>query len=179
VSVARPFGAAFGHGSASLFSKFFFIHSELQMDQPHHLTSLCLQVQGSFGRLASFAQEHDLSFSLTAFFVLVGSLNIRPHSSGMIFEPVSPAVIAKAAQMEPKTVSRWCSQLTEAGLMRRHRAAYAVEPIADWYALASCFGMQAPAVTVMPPALHTPVFEDLVEPPVQPIFDSECLNQFA
>ncbi len=155
------------------------------MDQPHHLTTLCLQVQGGFGRLANFAQEHDLSFSLTAFFVLVGSLNIRPHATGMIFEPVSPAVIAKAAHMEPKTVSRWCSQLTEAGLMRRHRAAYAVEPIADWYALAGCFGMTPPSLApplaspAASPPLQAPSFDALDQAPVQPIFDSECLNQFA
>ena len=103
------------------------------------LAELCANVQSSFDRLAIFAERHDLSFSLAAFFVLVGSLNILPLEGGrMIFEPVSPARLARMARMEPKTVSRWCSQLADRGLLRRQSGAYSVERLPDWYALAGC-----------------------------------------
>ncbi len=111
---------------------------------PEHLSQLCANVQGNFFRLAAFAEEHDISFALACFYVLVGAMNIRiMQGAGPIFEPVSPAAIAKAARMEPKTVSRWCTQLTACGLMRRHRGAYSIEEMAQWYLLANC--MQKPA----------------------------------
>ena len=106
---------------------------------PPPLVELCANVQSSFDRLAIFAEQHDLSYSLAAFYVLVGSLNILPLEGGrMIFEPVSPARSARVARMEPKTVSRWCTQLSERNLMRRQRGAYCVERLGDWYALAGC-----------------------------------------
>ena len=106
---------------------------------PPPLADLCANVQSSFDRLAIFAEQHDLSYSVAAFFVLVGSLNILPLDGGrMLFEPVSPARIAKVARMEAKTVSRWCGQLSERGLLRRQRGAYSVERLADWYVLAGC-----------------------------------------
>ena len=103
------------------------------------LADLCANVRSSFDRLAIFAEQHDLSYSVAAFYVLVGSLNILPLDGGrMIFEPVSPARIARVARMEPKTVSRWCGQLAERGLLIRKRGAYSVERLADWYVLAGC-----------------------------------------
>jgi len=103
------------------------------------LADLCANVQSSFDRLAIFAEQHDLSYSVAAFYVLIGSLNILPLDGGrMVFQPVSPARIAKVAHMEPKTVSRWCSQLAERGLLQRKRGAYSVERLADWYVLAGC-----------------------------------------
>jgi hypothetical protein len=103
------------------------------------LAELCANVQSSFDRIAIFAEQHDLSFSVAAFYVLVGSLNILPLDGGrMIFEPVSPARIARVARMEPKTVSRWCGQLAERGLLRRKRGAYSIERLPDWYVLAGC-----------------------------------------
>jgi len=106
---------------------------------PPPLAQLCGNVQSSFDRLAIFAQQHDLSFSLAAFYVLVGSLNILPLDGGrMIFEPVSPSRLARVARMEPKTVSRWCTQLSQRGLLTRKRGAYCVERLADWYVLAGC-----------------------------------------
>ena len=106
---------------------------------PPPLADLCANVQSSFDRLAIFAEQHDLSYSVAAFYVLVGSLNILPLDGGrMVFQPVSPARIAKVAHMEPKTVSRWCSQLAERGLLQRKRGAYSVERLADWYVLAGC-----------------------------------------
>jgi len=106
---------------------------------PPPLADLCANVQSSFDRLAIFAEQHDLSYSVAAFYVLVGSLNILPLDGGrMVFQPVSPARIARVAHMEPKTVSRWCSQLAERGLLQRKRGAYSVERLADWYVLAGC-----------------------------------------
>ena len=103
------------------------------------LADLCANVRSSFDRLAIFAEQHDLSYSVAAFYVLVGSLNILPLDGGrMVFEPVSPARIARVARMEPKTVSRWCGQLAERGLLIRKRGAYSVERLADWYVLAGC-----------------------------------------
>ena len=136
---------------------------------PEHLSQLCANVQGNFLRLAAFAEEHDISFALACFYVLVGSMNIRiVAGAGSIFEPVSPASIAKAARMEPKTVSRWCTQLTACGLMRRHRGAYAIEEMAQWYVLANC--MQKPAIS---PVLATAGFNTIAQPtptPVPPVF---------
>ena len=109
------------------------------LQNPPPLADLCANVQSSFDRLAIFAEQHDLSFSLAAFYVLVGSLNILPLEGGqMLFEPVSPARLARIARMEPKTVSRWCAQLSERGLLNRKRGAYTVERLADWYVLAGC-----------------------------------------
>ena len=77
----------------------------------------------------------------------------------MIFEPVSPARLARVARMEPKTVSRWCTELSKRGLLMRARGAYSVERLADWYALAGC--MQTvplaplPGLMDEPPALLT------------------------
>ena len=106
---------------------------------PIPLADLCANVRSSFDRLAMFAEQHDLSYSLAAFYVLVGSLNILPLDGGrMIFEPVSPARLARAARMEPKTVSRWCMELSKRGLLNRARGAYSVERLADWYVLAGC-----------------------------------------
>ncbi len=106
---------------------------------PPPLADLCANVQSSFDRLAIFAEQHDLSYSVAAFYVLVGSLNILPLDGGrMIFQPASPARIAKVAHMEPKTVSRWCSQLAERGLLQRKRGAYSIERLGDWYVLAGC-----------------------------------------
>ena len=106
---------------------------------PIPLADLCANVRSSFDRLAIFAQQHDLSYSLAAFYVLVGSLNILPLDGGrMIFEPVSPSRLARVARMEPKTVSRWCTELSKRGLLNRQRGAYSVERLADWYALAGC-----------------------------------------
>jgi DNA-binding MarR family transcriptional regulator len=110
-------------------------------------------VQSSFDRLAIFAQQHDLSFSLAAFYVLVGSLNILPLDGGrMIFEPVSPSRLARVARMEPKTVSRWCTQLSQRGLLNRKRGAYCVERLADCYVLAGCMqtGPLAPLPGLFP-----------------------------
>ena len=103
------------------------------------LADLCANVRSSFDRLAMFAQQHDLSYSLAAFYVLVGSLNIQPLEGGrLIFEPVSPARLARVARMEPKTVSRWCTELSKRGLLNRARGAYSIERLADWYLLAGC-----------------------------------------
>ncbi len=122
---------------------------------PEHLSQLCANVQGNFLRLAAFAEEHDISFALACFYVLVGSMNIRiMQGAGPIFEPVAPSSISKAARMEPKTVSRWCTQLTACGLMRRHRGAYAIEEIAQWYVLANCMQKPAPAPVVSAPSFH-------------------------
>ncbi len=56
------------------------------------LADLCANVRSSFDRLAIFAEQHDLSYSVAAFYVLVGSLNILPLDGGrMVFEPVPPA----------------------------------------------------------------------------------------
>jgi len=116
---------------------------------PPPLADLCANVRSSFDRLAIFAEQHDLSYSVAAFYVLVGSLNILPLDGGrMIFEPVSPARIAKVARMEPKTVSRWCGQLAERGLLSRKRGAYSVERLADWYVLAGC--MQTVSLAPLP-----------------------------
>ena len=113
------------------------------------LADLCANVRSSFDRLAIFAEQHDLSYSVAAFYVLVGSLNILPLDGGrMIFEPVSPARIARVARMEPKTVSRWCGQLAERGLLIRKRGAYSVERLADWYVLAGC--MQTVSLPPLP-----------------------------
>lgn len=127
---------------------------------PEHLSQLCANVQGNFLRLAAFAEEHDISFALACFYVLVGAMNIRVmQGAGPIFEPVSPAEIAKAARMEPKTVSRWCTQLTTCGLMRRHRGAYSIEEMAQWYVLANCMQKPAPA-----PVLATASFDTFSQP---------------
>ena len=113
--------------------------SDQTPQNPIPLTDLCANVRSSFDRLALFAEQHDLSYNLAAFYVLVGSLNILPLDGGrMIFEPVSPARLARAARMEPKTVSRWCTELANRGLLNRARGAYSVERLADWYALAGC-----------------------------------------
>ena len=132
---------------------------------PEHLSQLCTNVQGNFLRLAAFAEEHDISFALACFYVLVGAMNIRIlPSAGPIFEPVSPAEIAKAARMEPKTVSRWCTQLAACGLMRRHRGAYSIEEMAQWYLLANCMQKPAPA-----PVLATASFDTFAQPLPTPI----------
>jgi hypothetical protein len=126
------------------------------------LAQLCYNVRSSFDRIAIFAEQHDLSYSLAAFFVLVGSLNILPLNGGDLnLEPVSPARIARAARMEPKTVSRWCGQLAERGLLIRKRGAYSVERLTDWYVLAACMqtvplaplpGLTPPSPAVSPAA---------------------------
>ena len=133
---------------------------------PIPLADLCANVRSSFDRLAIFAEQHDLSYSLAAFYVLVGSLNILPLEGGrMIFEPVSPARLAKVARMEPKTVSRWCTELSKRGLLTRRRGAYSVERLADWYALAGCMqtvplaplpGLTPPSPVVSPAAAIAP-----------------------
>jgi len=130
------------------------------------IADLCANVRSSFDRLAIFAEQHDLSYSVAAFYVLVGSLNILPLDGGrMIFEPVSPARIARVARMEPKTVSRWCGQLAERGLLIRKRGAYSVERLADWYLLAGCMqtvplpplpGLTPPSPAVSPAAVIAP-----------------------
>ncbi len=103
------------------------------------MANLCANVQSSFDRLAIFAEQHDLSYSVAAFYVLVGSLNISAANDGKIhLKPASPAHISKVAHMEPKTVSRWCGQLAERGLLQRKRGAYSIERLADWYFLAGC-----------------------------------------
>ena len=131
--------------------------SDQTLQDPLPLADLCANVRSSFDGLALVAQQHDLSYSLAAFYVLVGSLNILPLDGGrMVFEPVSPARLARAARMEPKTVSRWCTELSKRGLLNRARGAYRVERLADWYALAGC--MQTvplpplPGLTNGPPA---------------------------
>ena len=116
---------------------------------PLPLADLCANVRSSFDRLAIFAEQHDLSYSLAAFYVLVGSLNILSLDGGrMIFEPVSPARLARVARMEPKTVSRWCTELSKRGLLNRARGAYSIERLTDWYALAGC--MQTVPVAPLP-----------------------------
>ena len=105
----------------------------------HHLVELCANVQRNFDRIAAFAETHDISLSAALFFVLIGSQNIRSlDGAHMMFEPVTPAQIAKVAKMTPKTVSRWCTLLAERKLLRRHKGAYAIEQMSDWYLLAGC-----------------------------------------
>ena len=125
---------------------------------PPPLADLCANVQSSFDRLAIFAEQHDLSYSVAAFYVLVGSLNILALEGGrMIFQPVSPARLAKVAHMEPKTVSRWCGQLAERGLLQRRRGAYSVERLSDWYVLAGCMQtVPLPALPGLSPELGSP-----------------------